>query len=83
VGVNHEGKGRRLNRQELHHQQYLETGAVYAMWTKALLRDKTRFCGDYVVPYVVPRSRVFEIDEPEDWELAETFMAAKLQSVPA
>lgn len=82
VGVNHPGRGKRVMRQELKHQQYLETGAVYAMWTEDFLRDKTRFCGEYVVPYVVPRSRAFEIDEPEDWPLAEAMMAAR-EMVPA
>lgn len=74
VGVNHPGRGSpRLMRQE-RQPQYLETGSVYAMYTKDFLKEKLRFCGPYTVPYMIPRSRVFEIDEPGDWEIAERLL---------
>lgn len=48
--------------------QYLETGAAYVMDTDHFRRERTRFCGR-ISPCVVKTPR-FEIDTPEDLELA-------------
>jgi YrbI family 3-deoxy-D-manno-octulosonate 8-phosphate phosphatase len=70
-GVNHLAT-RRLLRQE-RETEYLEVGAVYAMRTQGLLEHRFRFFGR-IGCYLLPISRAFEIDEPDDWERAEMLM---------
>ena len=70
-GVNHTVTHRLLRQQR--EPQYLEVGAVYAMRTAGFLEHKTRFFGR-IGKYVIPASRAFEIDEPDDWKLAEILM---------
>ena len=67
-GINH-NKKTRLLRQE-RDPQYLETGSVYLMKVKGFLEHKHRFFGRTAL-YIVPESRVLEIDEPFDLKLAE------------
>jgi CMP-N-acetylneuraminic acid synthetase len=74
VGINHD-KMIRLTRQE-REPQYLETGAVYVMRTEGFIKHKHRFFGKTAV-YVMPKSRVLEIDQSSDFELAELLMAQK------
>jgi len=64
IGVNHDGKKQRKCRQELS-TQYLETGSVYVMKTKEFIKYKKRFFGR-IAYHVIPKHRVFEIDEPVD-----------------
>jgi YrbI family 3-deoxy-D-manno-octulosonate 8-phosphate phosphatase len=70
-GVNHLAT-RRLLRQE-REAEYLEVGAVYAMRTQGLLEHRFRFFGR-IGRYLLPVSRAFEIDEPDDWARAEMLM---------
>ena len=67
IGVNHE-KSIRLRRQD-RHEEFLETGAVYAMDAKGFRSHQHRFFGKTIL-HEMPASRVLEIDEPEDFDLA-------------
>lgn len=71
VGVNHD-KSERLLRQ-LGDHQFLETGAIYVMKTKAFLNKKHRFFGKTVL-YVMPPERCLEIDDPVDLKIAEVLL---------
>lgn len=73
MGVNHNA-AHRLMRQE-REPEFLEVGAVYAMRTEGFLKRRFRFFGR-IGRYVIPSSRAFEIDEPEDWPLAEALIGA-------
>ena len=64
IGVNHDEKKQRKRRQELS-TQYLETGSVYVMKTKEFIKYKKRFFGK-IAYHVIPKHRVFEIDEQVD-----------------
>lgn len=67
-GVNHD-KGVRLMRQQ-RTPEYLETGAVYAMKTDGFRAARHRFFGKTVL-FDTPVERRLEIDEPEDFRIAE------------
>jgi len=79
-GVNHEAS-RRLMRQQ-RQPEYLEVGAVYTMRTAGLQEHQFRFFGR-VGKYLLPASRTLEIDEPEDWELAEMLIRSHQEERPA
>lgn len=66
-GVNHE-KGYRLRRQD-RPQEFVETGAAYAMRTAGFRKEGHRFFGRTILVPTDP-SRVLEIDEPADLERA-------------
>jgi CMP-N-acetylneuraminic acid synthetase len=74
VGVNHDKEVRLMRQQRT--PQYLETGAVYVMETRGFLERKHRFFGKTAM-HVIPTERVLEIDEPEDFALAEARLAAR------
>lgn len=78
-GVNHEASQRLMRQQR--EPEYLEVGAVYAMRTAGLLEHRFRFFGR-VGRHLLPVSRALEIDEPEDWALAEMLMRTRAQSQP-
>ena len=67
-GVDHMAT-RRLMRQE-REPEYMEVGAIYAMQVSGFVERKFRFFGR-IGKYLLPISRAFEVDEPEDWMLAE------------
>lgn len=69
--VNYE-LGNRPRRQEKK-RYYRENGAIYVMSRTGLLRNENRLFGR-IGMYVMPRSRSFEIDEPEDFELLERIL---------
>lgn len=76
-GVNHDAASPRQRRQDLE-PQYLETGAIYAMRTKAFKREKNRFCLPTRPIEIASLSP--EIDEPSDLEwcnLLEQYYSAK------
>ncbi len=75
-GVNHEASQRLMRQQR--QPEYLEVGAVYAMRTAGLLEHRFRFFGR-VGKYLLPASRALEIDDPEDWALAEMLMHSQTQ----
>lgn len=76
VAVNHD-KAVRLRRQD-RHQEFIESGAVYAMVATGFRTARHRFFGRTVF-HEIPSSRVLEIDEPEDFILA----AQRLEAVKA
>jgi N-acylneuraminate cytidylyltransferase len=72
VGINHDHhvRQRRQDRAE----EYLETGAVYAMSTVGFLRHRHRFFGRTAV-VELPKHRALEIDDNDDLELARTVVS--------
>lgn len=70
-GVNHDKRVRLMRQQR--EPQYLETGAVYVMRVPGFLKHRHRFFGKTAM-HVIPAERVLEIDEPEDFLLAEARM---------
>jgi YrbI family 3-deoxy-D-manno-octulosonate 8-phosphate phosphatase len=70
-GVNHVAT-HRLMRQE-REPEFMEVGAVYAMHVEGFLEQRHRFFGR-IGKYLLPPYRGLEVDEPEDWILAETLM---------
>ena len=71
VGVNHDGSQRLMRQQRP--AEYLEVGAVYAMDVAGFERERFRFFGR-IGRYELPKSRALEIDDMEDWALAETLI---------
>jgi YrbI family 3-deoxy-D-manno-octulosonate 8-phosphate phosphatase len=78
-GVNHD-KGVRLMRQQ-RTPEYLETGAVYAMRVDGFRAARHRFFGKTVL-FDTPVERRLEIDDPEDFRIAEERIA-RLSRRPA
>jgi YrbI family 3-deoxy-D-manno-octulosonate 8-phosphate phosphatase len=76
VGVNHD-KSTRPRRQD-RKSQYRETGAVYVMRTNGFKQFKHRFFGKTVI-HVVSEDRAFEIDEPTDLCVVETFLRDRIR----
>jgi len=76
VGINHDKRVRLLRQQR--DDQYLETGAVYAVRSRAFLEAKQRFCG-LTAMYVMPPDRCQEIDDPVDFEIAEVLLRHRLR----
>lgn len=72
LAVNHD-KSVRLMRQE-RTPEYLETGAVYAMDVAGFRAARHRFFGRTVIHHTPPQRRL-EIDDPEDFRVAEERMA--------
>lgn len=72
LGVNHDPAMRAMRQQR--EAEFLESGAVYVMRTAGFLASRHRFFGRVAV-YELPPERVLEIDEPEDFELAEERLA--------
>lgn len=70
-GINHDKRIRNLRQNKK--PQYLEAGSVYVMKTNGFIKHKHRFFGK-VSLYIMPKDRVFEIDEPWDFELAQIIM---------
>ena len=72
-GINHDSS-ERLRRQE-REPEWLETGSVYAFKTDQFRENKHRFFGKIKL-HPIESVRVLEIDEPEDFALAEMKMSA-------
>jgi N-acylneuraminate cytidylyltransferase len=70
-GVNHD-KRVRQRRQE-RPAEFLENGAIYAMRTEGFLAARHRFFGKTAI-YEVEAGRSLEIDEPDDFEVAEVLL---------
>ncbi|WP_346910300.1 acylneuraminate cytidylyltransferase [uncultured Roseibium sp.] len=78
-GVTHDHTKPRQRRQDMA-PRYRENGAIYAMRVDPFLAEQTRFCGRTVlVPVTAP---TIEIDTPEDWEMAEAFLASHKAQLP-
>jgi YrbI family 3-deoxy-D-manno-octulosonate 8-phosphate phosphatase len=71
VGINHDKRVRPLRQER--DPQYLETGAVYVMRVEGFLQARHRFFGKTAL-YVMPPERRLEIDDPVDFQIAETLL---------
>jgi len=76
-GINHD-KSIRPSRQ-VAPEQYLETGAVYAMRAREFRQAGHRFFGNTAM-YITPRERCLEIDEPIDLNIAEALFQNRARS---
>jgi YrbI family 3-deoxy-D-manno-octulosonate 8-phosphate phosphatase len=84
IGINHDKKVRLLRQQR--EDQFLETGAVYAMRVPGFLKARHRYFGRTVM-HITPPERCHEIDEPRDLLVAEVLVRergkeSKLKSLP-
>jgi len=78
IGINHDKANRPMRQQK--DPQYLETGAVYVMRTDGFLKAKYRFFGKTVM-HAIPPERHWEIDEPNDFVIAEVLMQKRNQTM--
>lgn len=69
ITYNYKNRGRRQDRKPL----YLENGSIYIFRPEILKIYQNRL-GGKISKYFMPMWKSFEIDEPEDIELCETFM---------
>lgn len=58
-------------RQDLEPAAYIRSGSIYVTKTKFLLKNQARYGANSTVPYVLPQERVINIDELDDFRLAE------------
>lgn len=65
-----------LRRQDIGELYYFE-GTVYVSRVGAYLQ-KQSFYHDKTLPYFVPKSRAFEIDDAEDWFIVESILKNKI-----
>jgi CMP-N,N'-diacetyllegionaminic acid synthase len=68
-----------MRRQDLDELYFFE-GSLYISRTSALKEKKT-FYHEKTLPYVVPKWKSFEIDDPEDFLIIESLMQAKLNGI--
>lgn len=61
-----------IRRQDLDVLYYFE-GTLYASRVDSFLEKKT-FYHDKALPYIIPKSRAFEIDDQEDWFIVESIL---------
>ena len=73
-GINHDSTIRQ--RRQDREPQYVETGAVYVMRTSGFQVSKHRFFGE-IAMHVMPRARVWEIDDPTDFVVARALLQAR------
>lgn len=66
-----------LRRQEIGEVYYFE-GTVYVTRPDAYLQKQT-FYHDKTLPYIVPKSRAFEVDDLEDWFIIESILKNKIR----
>jgi YrbI family 3-deoxy-D-manno-octulosonate 8-phosphate phosphatase len=76
IGVNHDKRVRPLRQERP--PQYLETGAVYVMRVPGFLQAQHRFFGKTAL-YEMPAERRLEIDDPVDFQVAETLMRSQAE----
>ena len=57
---------------------YFFEGSLYVSYVDTLIQKKT-FYHDLTLGYLFPKWKSFEIDEPEDFLIAEAIMQAKLE----
>lgn len=72
-------KKRTARRQDLQ-KTYWSIGSLYLFKTDLLFGEEPNFYGENVLPYIVDKKYVVDINEPEDWEHAERMMM-RLQSL--
>lgn len=71
MAIGHD-RSKRLRRQEIKHQNYIENGAFYIINTAGFLSTKRRFFGKTWM-YEMPKYRSLDVDTIEDLELAKAF----------
>lgn len=71
VGINHSPEKRLMRQQR--EAEYLEAGSVYVMKTAGFRMAKHRFFGRIGMA-LMPRSRMIEIDDLDDWRVAEAML---------
>lgn len=71
VGINHDERFRQ--RRQERDAQFVETGAVYAMNTAGFRLAGHRFFGR-IAMHIMPRERVWEIDDPSDLVVARALL---------
>ena len=72
VGVNHDLKQRQMRQGRT--AEFIETGAVYALRAPGFRKAQHRFFGK-LAKYSVPKTRLLEIDDPVDLELARLILS--------
>jgi YrbI family 3-deoxy-D-manno-octulosonate 8-phosphate phosphatase len=73
-GLNHQSSVRQ--RRQDREPQFVETGAVYVMRTAGFQLAKHRFFGQ-IAMHIMPRERVWEIDDPSDFTVARALLEAR------
>jgi CMP-N,N'-diacetyllegionaminic acid synthase len=58
-------------RQDLEPHAYIRSGSIYALRRDYLMVEGQRYGSDNSIPYILPNERVANIDEIDDWMLAE------------
>ena len=74
LGINHDHQVRQ--RRQDRSPQYVETGAVYVMRTEGLREACHRFFGRIAL-HIMPRERVWEIDDPTDMVVARALLESR------
>lgn len=77
IGINHDKRVRPLRQDR--DPQYKETGAVYVMRTAGFLTARHRFFG-HTAMHIMPEERVWEIDEPTDFEIIEKLLHSQARA---
>lgn len=77
VLIPYQGDMQTIRRQEIGEVYYFE-GTVYVTCPEAYLQKQT-FYHDKTLPYIVPKSRAFEVDDLEDWFIIESILKNKLR----
>lgn len=71
-------KKRTPRRQDLQ-KTYWSIGSIYLFKKELLFGEEPSFYGENVLPYIVDKKYVVDINEPEDWEIAER-MALRIRA---
>ena len=58
-------------------ETYMENGAIYCSGVRRILSGGARIT-DYANPYIMPPETATEIDTPEDWDIVEKLLEARL-----
>lgn len=61
-------------RQDLKPKAFIRSGSIYAMKTNFLRKTRARYGGKNSYPYILPEERVINIDEKNDFKLAEIIL---------
>jgi pseudaminic acid cytidylyltransferase len=71
---NEERVGNRIARRQDLKKTYYSVGSIYLFKTENLFREQPNLYGDKVMPYIIDRKYIVDIDTPDDWEEAERVM---------
>ena len=65
-------------RQDLKPKAYIRNGSIYSL-TREMVLKKIRYGTKNSIPYIMPRNRVINIDEPQDLLIAKFMMSKKIR----